>query len=61
MINQKRVKRGFYAINFKVIAFGRDCKNCNVKGVFKPYEDEMERIAVKAAKMSLKAFGFTYD
>ncbi len=60
MLNQKRVKRGGYAIDFKVIVFGRDCKHCNVQGEFKPYEDEMERIAAKAAKMSLEAFGFAY-
>ena len=61
IIDQKRVRRGCYAINFRVLAYTHDCKNCQVRGEVKPYEDELERISTIIARESLQSFGFTYD
>ncbi len=53
IIEQKRVKRGCYAINFRVLSYTHECKKCQVRGEVKPYEDEMERISTNVARESL--------
>ncbi len=37
MLDQKRVRRGCYAINFRVLAYRHECKKCHVRGKEKPY------------------------
>ena len=60
-VRQLKQTKGRFSVDYQVIAYQHECKSCQVKGEFKPYEDELERISIGLAKSILTEFGFTYE